>query len=152
MTCDTFLNSLVTSMDSLCLRPTRRCYKPVNQSPLIFVLPGTFPCSHDSSILAYDIEGISQWTHFPRSVSDSHRPCMDPDCSKLCHWRVFSSFKCVALNRRVISLLTENAYFLREARGGYSTAPCGLETGGHDHATNHFLSANELMMFSHPSL
>lgn len=52
---------------------------------------------------------------------------------------------------QVISLLTQNVYFLREARGGYSTAPCGFKTGGHDHATNHFLSANELMMFSQPS-
>ena len=49
---------------------------------------------------------------------------------------------------QVIFLLTQNVYFLRETRGGYSTAPCGFETGGHDHATNHFLSANELMMFS----
>ena len=52
---------------------------------------------------------------------------------------------------QVISLLIQNVYFLREARGGYSTAPCGFKTGGHVHATNHFLSANELMMFSQPS-
>ena len=52
---------------------------------------------------------------------------------------------------QVISLLTQNVYFLREARGGYSTAPCGFETGGHDHATNHFPSANELMMFGQPN-
>ena len=140
---------------ALCLHPTRRCYKPVNQSPLICVLPGTFPYSHDSSILAYDIEGISQWTHFPRSVSDSHHPCMDPDCSKLCHWGGLFQFQMRHLepqgDLQVISLLTQNVYFLPEARGGYSTAPCGFKTRGHDHATNHFLSANELMMFSQPS-
>ena len=141
---------------ALCLHPTRRCYKPVNQSPLICDLPGAFPCSHDSSILAYDIEGISQWTHFPRSVSDSHRPCMDPDCSKSVmslggHFQFQMRHLEPQGDLQVISLLIQNVYFLREARGGYSTAPCGFETGGHDHATNHFPSANELMMFGQPN-
>ena len=45
---------------------------------------------------------------------------------------------------QVISLLKWNIYFLREVRSGYSTASRGFETGGHSHATNHFLSANEM--------
>ena len=45
---------------------------------------------------------------------------------------------------QVISLFKRNTYFVRGVRSGYSTASRGFETGGHDdHATNHFLSANE---------
>ena len=93
---------------------------------------------------------------FSKTVSDSHRPCMDPDCSNsvMSLWGLFKfqmrHFEPQG-DLQVISLLTQNVYFLREARGGYSAAPCEFETGGHDHATNHFLSANELMMFSQPS-